>query len=226
MTSHITDADIDRILDRDVPEHEQAGVAAHIKVCAECGDRWGNVLRAHHLLAGRAIVVPSDLAGRAVGCLPSRSAPRRRRWPNWIARAAIILVAIGLGVVAERMRVRAVTVRPATGAQVGYLFVFSGTRAALLTSEERAAIAVAFRAWTDSLTRAGQLIAVGQLTREAPRLVAATEPNLDSATVRAFASMEGFYVLLARDENDALALARSCPYLRFGGTIVVRRRAG
>jgi hypothetical protein len=228
VTSHITDADIDRYLDRDCDEDEQARVRTHVQACAECHARWDDVLRAHDAMASRRLDVPEGLAGRAVAAARSGGAQAgpRLRWLTPVARAAAIVLAIGLGVAGERLRATA-AIPPATDAtQNGYLFVFSGTRAGSLTPESRAAIARSFRAWTDSLTRTGQMVAVGQLTRDAPRLVAATEPTLDSATVRAFASMEGFYVLLARDDDDALALARSCPYLRFGGTIVVRRRVG
>jgi predicted anti-sigma-YlaC factor YlaD len=228
VTSHITDADIDRYLDRDCDEHEQARVRTHLEACAECRAQWDDVLRAHDAMATRRLDVPDDLAARAVAAARSRGAQVRPR-PRWmlpVARAAAILLAIGVGAAGERLRATAVMPPATDAAQNGYLFVFSGTQAGSLTPESRAAIARSFRTWTDSLTRTGQMLAVGQLTRDAPRLVAATEPNLDSATVRAFASMEGFYVLLARDDADALALARSCPYLRFGGTIVVRRRVG
>jgi hypothetical protein len=231
--SHIGDADIDRVLDGDSTTDERSRMLAHMATCAECRSQWDDVLRAHDAMVSSRINVPNDLAGGATAgvATTTRAAvqrrPRRRVWTTLLARAAGVALAIGLGAAGERLRARAASrTTPAAAAQAGYLFVFSGTRAALLSGDERADIARSFRTWTDSLRRAGQLVAVGQLTRDAPRLISATEPNLDSAAVRAFASMEGFYVLLARDDADAVVLARTCPYLRFGGTIVVRRRTG
>ena len=227
MTSHLTESDLDRVLDRDTPDASRAKVREHLDACAECRARWEDVLSAHAVLVDRPIHVPADLASRAISTAMRAHVTRPHSRSNpFLKYAAVLLFGIALGALAERSRGRAGVVAASPLAQTGYLFVFSGTRADALSSDERSAIVRSFRTWTDSLRQTGQLVAVGQLTRDAPRLVSATEPNLDSATVRAFASMEGFYVLLARDEADALALARACPYLRFGGTIVVRRRAG
>jgi hypothetical protein len=227
--SHISDADIDRVLDGDSTTEERSRLLAHMATCAECRSRWDDVLRAHDTMMSSRIEVPNNLAGGAIAAAATtaRVVQQRARQGAWslLARAAAVVLAMGLGAAGERLRAGAASTTTAA-AQAGYLFVFSGTRAALLTGDERADIARSFRVWTDSLRRVGQLVAVGQLTRDAPRLISATEPNLDSAAVRAFASMEGFYVLLARDDEDAVALARTCPYLRFGGTIVVRRRTG
>ena len=231
MMSHISDADIDRALDRDSTAEERSRLLAHVTTCAACRSQWGEVLRAHDAMVSSPVDVPKDLADGAIAVAATTAravdhGPRRRVWTMPIARAVAVVLAIAFGAAGERLRARVASTTTPAAAQAGYLFVFSGTRAALLTGDERADIARSFRTWTDSLRRAGQLVAVGQLTRDAPRLISATEPNLDSATVRAFASMEGFYVLLARDDEDAVMLARTCPYLRFGGTIVVRRRTG
>jgi hypothetical protein len=227
MTSHITESVIDRVLDHGAPDITRATLLEHLDSCAECRTRWEDALTAHAALATQQIEIPAGLASRAVStAVQARVERLRSRRRPFLEYAAVLLVGIALGALAERSRTQTTMVPTPSAAQAGYLFVFSGTRAAALSAEDRAAIVRSFRSWTDSLRQTGQLIAVGQLTRDAPRLVSATEPNLDSATVRAFASMEGFYVLLARDEEDALALARGCPYLRFGGTIVVRRRAG
>ena len=48
----------------------------------------------------------------------------------------------------------------------------------------------------------------------------------DSTSIAAVSRTEGYYIVTARDDADAEALAKSCPYIRYGGTIVVRKRVG
>ncbi len=72
-----------------------------------------------------------------------------------------------------------------------------------------------YAAWASDLATRGRL-AGGEELSDAPILVAAEG-------ARTASRVGGYFLLTARDEAEALAIARDCPHLRHGGTLELRK---
>ena len=72
-----------------------------------------------------------------------------------------------------------------------------------------------YSAWAGRLAQSGNLV-LGE------ELDAAAWPLGTAMTNSGSGHVTGFFVVSARTETEALAIARSCPHLRYGGGIVVR----
>jgi hypothetical protein len=70
-----------------------------------------------------------------------------------------------------------------------------------------------YSAWAGELARRGRLVSGEKLGNQAWTI--GTEPA-------AGPSPTGFFIVAAGDESEALAIARTCPHLRYGGSISVR----
>jgi hypothetical protein len=218
VNPHLTDDDVDRMLDGTLTNTEAAGLREHLTTCDACRERWGAMLGVHTWLTRAESAVPDGLAASAVAAaLRPRQAPR---FQHWFARAALLLMGVGVGLAAGAIMDRAPATAPP---QPRYLFVFSGSRSAGMTRDELASIGREFRAWMDSLDRQRVVAADGQLFRGTLAVIPAVNPSLDSTSLGALGAMEGMLLVHAADDSVAVALARTCPFLRYGGTIVVRR---
>ncbi|HEX2449847.1 MAG TPA: hypothetical protein VHJ69_01830 [Gemmatimonadales bacterium] len=71
-----------------------------------------------------------------------------------------------------------------------------------------------YTAWAGALAGRGQLVGGEKL--------GANEWTLGADPAGPFRRPAGFFVIAARDDAEALAIARTCPHLRHGGTISVR----
>lgn len=72
------------------------------------------------------------------------------------------------------------------------------------------------------MNASGRLVGQTQLSRTRLPLVSSSGLT-DSTSLNA---AEGLFLVRAESDADAQDLARSSPYLRYGGHIAVRRRAG
>lgn len=79
-----------------------------------------------------------------------------------------------------------------------------------------ASLVAEYSAWADSLRRRGALVAGEKLRGGAGTVLAG------AARATARDALGGFFIVRAAGEDEALALAASCPHLRYGGRIVVR----
>ena len=81
-----------------------------------------------------------------------------------------------------------------------------------------------YQAWAKELGERGQMVG-GEKLQDAGTV-------LNGAQARAVTAAElpqgkpgglaGYFVIAAKDSSEALAIARSCPHLKYGGTIVLR----
>jgi hypothetical protein len=76
-----------------------------------------------------------------------------------------------------------------------------------------------YKAWARREAGAGRLIEGEKLEPQALVLGAPADGQAGSRAVA------GFFVIAARDDAEALAIARGCPHLAHGGRVVVRRIA-
>jgi hypothetical protein len=105
------------------------------------------------------------------------------------------------------------------------LLLHESTTARDLPPDEVQAVIARYVAWSDGLRAKGRLVA-GEKLRDAPGRVLRREGERvvvrDGPFAEAKEVLGGFYLIDARDHDEAVELSRSCPHLELGGTIVVR----
>jgi hypothetical protein len=149
---------------------------------------------------------------RAHGLLRSGAAvPRRALAPRWawpVAIAAGFLLFIGGFAMGRRPAAASVT-----GSTQYTLLLYEGPgfNAAGATEPE---LVKEYSAWAGELAGRGQLVSGEKLGSQAW--------TLGAEGAAAALAPTGFFVIAARSEDEALAIARSCPHLRHGGTVSVR----
>jgi len=137
------------------------------------------------------------LEERVVSALVAAGLVRRRRSraPIWLAAAAVLVLAIGFSLWRTRH-----TVAPGNTYVLllyedsTYRFAPPGHGADRLAEMSR---------WADSLAKRGQLDVGGHL-------VGSTAPG-------------GLFIIRAKSDSDAALIAASCPHVKYGGRVEVRR---
>jgi hypothetical protein len=77
-----------------------------------------------------------------------------------------------------------------------------------------------YLAWSDSLRRVGVFITGEKLDDQAAVLARAGDGETGASP--GLGSIAGLFIVRANDLESALALARTCPHVRHGGSVVVR----
>jgi hypothetical protein len=158
---------------------------------------------------------PADLEGRTVerlrrAGLLRASGPSPRLW--WLAAAAgVALFAAGLLVGSQASRPASA---PATPSFILLLYDPVPSPPALSPTEEGARVEE-YRNWARSLRAEGLRIGGEHLTSESEWL----GPTAGRAEGLV---LGGYFVVSTRNYAAALAVARTCPHLKHGGTIEVR----
>ncbi len=150
----------------------------------------------------------SGLKPRIVGQLSALGllSPRRGRastWAPWTAAAALTVVGFLAG--------RGTTSAPAVEERGGTKYVLLLTGGASATPEENAARRHEYGAWLGDLQQRG-LIADGAELVGTRHEFPEGRPN---------EPVVGYFVIAARDESEAIAIARANPHLKHGGGVVV-----
>jgi hypothetical protein len=91
--------------------------------------------------------------------------------------------------------------------------------------EDHAALRENFFRWTDGLRRSGKLILVERLGSDGGKTVRrrAGAAVVDGPFTEGKEGIVGLFVIDARDMDEALAIARSCPLVAIGGAVEVRK---
>jgi hypothetical protein len=161
---------------------------------------------------------PAGLEERVVGTLRGRgllrgpaAAPRRAFAPRWawpVAIAAGLLLFVGGFALGRRP-----ATSPAAGLSQYTLLLYEGPEFNAAGTSEPALVRE-YRAWAGELAERGRLVAGEKLGGQ--------EWTLGEGAAPVTAGPAGFFVIAARDRDEALAIARTCPHLRHGGTVSVR----
>lgn len=214
-----TDDRLLAFLEGEMPEAERAALLDALEADGALRDR---------LLAAAA----GDEAMRAHAATApvARAAPDRGRVPWWwlpTAVAATLLLAVPVSVRLSGGRAEA----SASGAPVSpapsYVLVLQGRwpDAASVGAEERRARADEYWGWTSTLAREGVLLAAGDLAWEPGRRLGPSAVPVPLATdvVEQADYVVGMLALRVGTYEEAVAIARDCPHLRYGGSVSVRR---
>jgi hypothetical protein len=142
---------------------------------------------------------------------PEPTAPRRSMLRLGLA-AGLFGSGVGTGLLATR-HAGTVPGPPAGPLYLLLLYPGSGFRAG--SAADEAARVAEYTAWAGRLRRAGQLVSAERLKHGA-RLLEGDAP------VASVPGPQGFFLIRARNAEEAEAIARDCPHLHHGGRLAVQ----
>lgn len=149
---------------------------------------------------------------RAEGLVRPR--PRRGGLPRVLAAAAALaLFAAGLAV--GRRTLPSGSAVAANAAPQFVLFLYDAPEEPAMSDAQMQERVSEYRAWAIGLRKSGADIHGEKLTRE-------RRERLGPAAAGE-APLGGYFVVSAKDWDAAIEVARSCPHLKHGGTIEVRK---
>lgn len=158
--------------------------------------------------------LPARLEDRVVAALRRRgliaARPIAPRFMRLAAAAALFAAGVGTGALARPA--------PKAAAPKGTLYLlllYPGPAFSPGGPAEEAARVEEYRAWAGALAREGKL-------SSAERLRAGARVFEGATTSSAVEGPQGFFVVRARDREEAETIARACPHLRHGGRVAVQ----
>ncbi len=95
-----------------------------------------------------------------------------------------------------------------------------------VSPDEIQAIIAEYVAWRDSIAGQGRLIGGEKLTDEPGRNLTANNGEIrvtDGPYAEAKEMLGGYFAIKAENYDDAVEISRSCPHLKYGGRIEVRK---
>lgn len=166
----------------------------------------------------RELHAPPTLEGRVVAALKAEGLIRAgaSTWSRLAMIAAALLV-FTAGAAAGHLLSRSspVVLRPA---QARYLLLLAGDVTPAADGSSRAA---EYGQWARSLAARNIAVSGEELTSHAE--IVALGP---ASALPDLASVGGYFLLEADDDAAAAALARTCPHVKYGGSVIVRRVTG
>ena len=165
-----------------------------------------------------AIAPPPELEDRVVGALHGRGVFRARKHRGllFLVAAAAILAAFAAGIAFGRLEPPAA---PSSASNRFVLFLEPLSEETHGDSSHEAARVAEYRAWAGRVRESGRAITGEKLRAGSQRIGPGRKMPEELTSAGAVA---GYFVISARDFEDALSIARDCPHARNGGTIVVR----
>jgi hypothetical protein len=158
-------------------------------------------------------VPPAMLESRVAAALRADGLIRTSSVWAWPARiAASLLIFVTGAIVGHNV---SLTAPQATVPQARYLLLLAGDAT---PASEGSSRAVEYGEWARSLSARGIKVSGDELSSLAELVT-----NTREATFPDLASVGGYFIIEAADDGAAAALARTCPHIKFGGSIVVRR---
>ena len=159
---------------------------------------------------------PPALEQATVAKLQSRGLLSRRRIPHarLLLTAAAVLAAFGVGFRVGQAPRRAAPGQASSTRFVLFLEPLPGETPGAHEPDRVAE----YRDWARRVSWSGRAIS-GEKLRSEVRFVG---PGTASPEETLSGRVSGYFVISARDYEDALAVARDCPHVRHGGVIVVR----
>jgi hypothetical protein len=165
---------------------------------------------------GEPLAPPAWLEHRIIGALQERRLLRR---PSRGLRAVLITAAcvacFATGLLLPRLRVPSQSVRE----QPQYvLLLFQGAGMPASDSKEEAVLVQEYSRWAAKERSAGHLLGGEKLNDTFVEIIGSQERQGSKPDNQ----LGGYFVITAPDLTSALAVARTCPHLAHGGSIVLR----
>jgi len=165
--------------------------------------------------------VPAGFEDRVVEALRARGLLDVTRQPSARPRRSMLQLGLAAGLFGTGLGTGLIAARYARTAPAplpGSLYLLllypgSGFRAG--SAADEAARVAEYAAWAGRLRRAGQLVSAERLKHDA-RLLEGDAP------VASEPGPQGFFLIHARNVEEAESLARDCPHLRHGGRLAVQ----
>ena len=160
----------------------------------------------------RDLVPPAQIEADLIEALRRRGLIRdpRTRWMT----AAILATSVAAGLVAALLVYRQIADRTPVNQPEFVLLLYAGDETGATPSRRDE-----YSAWARSIAAQGTTISGLELV-EPSEQIAVLPDNPGSVPP---AQPRGFFVVRARDLADAQRIAATCPHLRYGGQIVLRR---
>lgn len=79
-----------------------------------------------------------------------------------------------------------------------------------------------YTAWARGLAKDGTVVG-GEKLSDSGVLLGASEPSAARVPSSEIGALAGYFVIRAKDEADAMRIASTCPHLKYGGRISLRR---
>ncbi len=208
-----TDLIIDSLMD-DLGADESEQFREHLASCKGCAEE-ATRMRALWRSMGQLGAIPVDPAA-SVEFGRRLERRTRRRWTT--ARIAAAMVGLLVtGAVLGRFTVGGGADGSGEPATPEFLLLIRGNEPNQLLPE--AQLTQEYRAWAEELAGSGALVAAEKLIDDEGRWLDAAErpaDDLQSSVVG------GFFLIRAAGYDEAVAIARLSPHIRYGGTIEVR----
>jgi hypothetical protein len=157
---------------------------------------------------------PADLESRVLAAARSGGLVRGSRWPARLAQLAAAIVLFAAGAAAGRFLLGP-PAGPADAQPPGrYLLLLAGDVTPSADGDTRAS---EYGAWARGLAERGIAIEGEELTERA----AVVSPR--GSAFPELSTVGGFFLIEAESAEAAAALARSCPHVKYGGSVVIRK---
>jgi hypothetical protein len=165
----------------------------------------------------RDLPAPDPLEHAIVKELEARGLLKGRRRPShWLRPISLVAGAAALFAAGFLIGGRSRNPKPSFVAQSRYVLFLEGDREPPPGEEERRV--QEYKHWSRRMAAAGHMLAGEKLSTEIWRLGGAP-------AAAGGESVRGFFLIAARDDAEALEIARDCPHLRHGGRILLRKVA-
>jgi len=166
------------------------------------------------------IVPPRGVEERVVTALRKEGnlQAKTARWWMPAAAAAVLFLALGL-VLGQQIT----TVGSGAGPGADYLLLLHPApgEPERLDPEDELSRFEEYSAWAGEMAQAGVLVGGEELKRESFVLSSVSSPVMEKRAPTN--AIQGYFLIRAPNHQQATAVARDCPHLRYGGTIEVRR---
>lgn len=146
-----------------------------------------------------------------------RGARPAHRWVAAAGAVAASLVLFAAGLSAGRYMER--TPAPTASGSRFMLLLYEDSGYINPESGGPASRVAEYSAWARELNADGRFVG-GEKLKDAAETLTATEQAAPGTT--GLGMLAGYFIIAASDQPEALAIARRCPHLRYGGRIVVR----
>jgi hypothetical protein len=103
-----------------------------------------------------------------------------------------------------------------------YMFLFVGGDVTHLSNDAMQAHMQKWFAWVEKLTKENRYVGGEALLPDAKRVVGPKKTVTDGPFAEGKELVGGYFVVYAKDLNEAVEMAKDCPDYQFGGAVEVR----